>query len=155
MQYSRNSSKAFLPRYPQSPQLQVGLQVKKSSVMRFEPANFRLAVMRPTTLGKMVVGEGGGGGGCPSIFDINIAPSSPSPLLPRPTREPLPTMKLYSRMQVNEQSKAWGDKRASGTLSSWTGKNVLGWMADIKFLLHGNRGPLLLPSTPPPPPHPP
>jgi hypothetical protein len=33
----------------------VGLQVEKSSVTRFEPATFRLAVMRPTTLGKMVV----------------------------------------------------------------------------------------------------
>jgi hypothetical protein len=30
------------------------LQVEKSSVMRIEPATFRLAVMRPTTLGKMV-----------------------------------------------------------------------------------------------------
>jgi hypothetical protein len=34
---------------------QVGLQVDESSVTRFEPATFRLAVMRPTTLGKMVV----------------------------------------------------------------------------------------------------
>jgi hypothetical protein len=33
----------------------VGLQVEKSSVTRFEPASFRLAVMRPTTLGKMVI----------------------------------------------------------------------------------------------------
>jgi hypothetical protein len=45
-------SPGFLPRYPQ---LKVGLQVEKSSVTRFESATSRLAVMRPTTLGKIAV----------------------------------------------------------------------------------------------------
>jgi hypothetical protein len=42
-------SPGFLPEYPQSPRLDVGYRFKNSSETRFEPATFRLTVVRPTT----------------------------------------------------------------------------------------------------------
>jgi hypothetical protein len=82
----------YFPRYPQSTQLQVGLQVEKSSVTRFEPATIRFAVMRPTTFGKMALkvkiprnnGYAPDDGWYPYTLSIGVSPvpHTPSPLRP-------------------------------------------------------------------------